>query len=111
MAHEEDIPMHSLKVKNKSLKSKKLMRVSSMLNIGNSRSKKDFNSKTLEIQKRYQLKKWLGEGKQGKVYLAFDTETNQKVAIKIINDDVEEQERFKSEVIILKLIQKLGPDK
>lgn len=74
-------------------------------------SRKDIESQTLELKERYHLIKIVGQGKQGSVYQAHDSETNSKVAIKIINNDPDEQDRFKSEVPLLRLIQKIPPEK
>ncbi|CAI2380628.1 unnamed protein product [Moneuplotes crassus] len=87
------------------------LKSSSSANIGNCMGRKDIEAQTFEVQRRYNILKCVGEGKQGAVYLSLDTETKKKVAIKIVNKDPEEQERFKQEVKILKLIQNFPPEK
>jgi len=47
----------------------------------------------------------IGWGIQGKVYVAYDTSTKKKVAIKIFDENVGDREQNKREVDILKLLR------
>ena len=57
----------------------------------------------------YRINKEIGQGTFGKVRLGFDTLTNQKVAIKILEKnkitDVTDIERISREIHILKIIR------
>jgi hypothetical protein len=72
--------------------------------------KNTLDQESICLKKRFHLKKLIGRGKQGVVYLAIDSKTNRKVALKIVTDDYDEKKRFEQEVIILKDIQKLDEE-
>jgi serine/threonine protein kinase len=102
----------SLKVSSFNRRNKMSMRNHSMKRIsGDEKKPVKLLPEFIGRKKRYHIKKEVGRGKQGIVYSAIDSVDNRKVAIKIITDDEDERERFKTEVNILEKIKKLGKDK